>query len=59
VIPIIVRKTSWRIAPFAKLQALPKDGEAVTLWKDRDSAWTNVSEGIQRVVEEMQRKRGR
>jgi internalin A len=59
VIPIIVRKTNWRRASFGKLQALPKDGKAVTLWKDRDSAWTDVAQGIQRVVEEMQRNRGR
>jgi internalin A len=56
VIPVIVRDVNWRIAPFAKLQALPKDGRAVTLWEDRDSAWRNVSEGIERVVEEMRKK---
>jgi internalin A len=56
VIPAIVRDVNWRIAPFAKLQALPKDGRAVTLWEDRDSAWRNVSEGIERVVEEMRKK---
>jgi internalin A len=57
VIPIIVRKTNWRIAPFRKLQALPKNAEPVTLWPDRDSAWTDVSEGIERVVQELRRKR--
>jgi len=54
VIPVVVRDVNWRIAPFAKLQALPKDGKGVTLWENRDSAWRNVSEGIERVVEEMQ-----
>src|SRR5215210_8071659 len=52
VVPVIVSNCNWRIAPFAELQVLPRDGEAVTLWSDRDSAWRNVSEGIQRVVEE-------
>jgi internalin A len=56
VIPVIVRAVNWRIAPFAKLQALPQNGRAVTLWEDRDSAWQNVSEGIERVVEEMRKK---
>jgi internalin A len=56
VIPVVVRDVNWRIAPFAKLQALPKDGKAVTLWENRDSAWRNVSEGIERVVEEMRSK---
>jgi internalin A len=55
VIPVIVRDINWRIAPFANLQALPKDGKAVTSWNDKDSAWRNVSEGIERVVEEMRR----
>ena len=55
VIPVIVRDVSWRRAPFAQLQALPKDGRAVTLWDNRDSAWRNVSEGIEQVVEEMRK----
>lgn len=55
VVPVIVRDVSWRKAPFAKLQALPKDGLAVTKWGDRDSAWRNVSEGIESVVEEIRK----
>jgi len=58
VIPVIVRDVNWRIAPFAKLQALPKDGKAVALWENKDSAWRNVSEGIERVIEEMRKKSG-
>jgi internalin A len=57
VIPVILRDVNWGHAPFARLQALPKDGLAVAKWPDRDSAWRNVSEGIERVVEELQRKR--
>jgi internalin A len=51
VIPVIVRDVHWADAPFAKLQALPKGGLAVTKWPDKDSAWRNVSEGIQKVIE--------
>ena len=50
VIPIIVRDVNWRRAPFAKLQVLPKDGKAITLWEDRDSAWRNVSEELEKVI---------
>ena len=39
VIPVIIRDCAWQEAKFAKLQALPKEGKAVTLWPDRDSAW--------------------
>jgi internalin A len=56
VIPVIVRDCNWRIASFAKLQALPKDGKAVKKWPDKDSAWRNVAEGIERVVEEIRKK---
>ena len=59
VIPIIIRNADWTQAKFAKLQALPKEGQAVTLWPDRDSAWTNVAEGIRRVAEEIRSKRSR
>ena len=57
VIPVIVRDVNWSKAPFAKLQALPKDGKAVTLWPDRDCAWRNVAEGIERAAEELRKAR--
>jgi len=50
---------NWKHAPFAKLQALPKDGRAVELWPNRDTAWRNVAEGIERVAEELRTQRGR
>lgn len=50
VIPIIVRPCEWQSAPFAKLQALPRDAKAVTKWADRDEAWTQVVQGIRSVV---------
>ena len=59
VIPVILRNVNWSRAPFAKLQALPKDARAVTLWVDRDSAWQNVSERIENAVEFARRGRAR
>jgi internalin A len=59
VIPVIVRDVNWHSAPFAKLQALPKDALAVTKWADKDSAWRNVSEGIEKVTAGMRRHHGR
>ena len=53
VIPIILRPTDFKGAPFEKLQALPKDARPVTVWKDRDEAWTDVARGIRRVVESL------
>ncbi|WP_437282533.1 TIR domain-containing protein [Sorangium sp. So ce375] len=51
VIPVVLRKTDWHSAPFAKLQALPKDARPVTLWQDRDEAWHDVALGIRRAIE--------
>jgi hypothetical protein len=53
-----VRDVNWRSAPFAKLQALPKDGRAAMKWKDdRDSAWRSVAEGIEHVIDELRTQR--
>ncbi|WP_437282534.1 AAA family ATPase [Sorangium sp. So ce375] len=51
VIPVLLRKTDWQSAPFAKLQALPKGARPVTLWQDRDEAWHDVALGIRRAIE--------
>jgi internalin A len=59
VIPVIIRDCAWQAAKFAKLQALPKEGKAVTLWPDRDSGWRNVAEGIKQAADEIQKKQGR
>lgn len=53
VIPIILRACMWQQTPFAKLQALPKDGQAVALCSDRDLAFMNVAEGVRQVAKEL------
>ncbi len=53
VIPIILRACAWQNAPFGKLQALPKDGKAVTSWGNRDEAFEDVARGIKRAIEEL------
>ena len=50
VIPIILRPVSWSGAPFAKLQALPKDAKPVTTWSNRDAAFLSITEGIRDAV---------
>ncbi|MBV5329683.1 MAG: toll/interleukin-1 receptor domain-containing protein [Chlorobium sp.] len=56
VIPVIIRDVNWKSAPFAAFQALPKDAKAVKMWPDEDSAWKNVSEGIEQVVNNRMKK---
>jgi TIR domain len=53
VIPIILREVDWAAAPFAGLQALPKDGKPVTSWSRRDKAFADVARGIRKVAEEL------
>jgi Zn-dependent metalloprotease len=53
VVPVIVRPVNWSGAPFARLQALPKDSKPVTVWANRDSAWLDVAKGISKVAEEL------
>jgi TIR domain len=59
VIPIIVRHIGdWKKVPpgdiqLGDLQALPKEGKPVKSWTDRDEAWKEVTEGINRVVNEL------
>jgi multiple sugar transport system substrate-binding protein len=57
VIPIIVRPSDWKWAPFGKLQALPKDAKPITTWPNRDVAWLDVVEGLRRAVEELSLER--
>jgi internalin A len=57
VIPIIIRDCKWESAPFAKLQALPKDGKSIDKWKNKDSAWRSVADGIEKAAKELKKKK--
>ena len=52
VIPIILRPVFWQIAPFAKLQAVPKDGKPIATFKLKDEAYLEITEKLRsRIVE--------
>jgi formylglycine-generating enzyme required for sulfatase activity len=61
VIPIILRNVFWQDAPFAKLQALPKNALPIKSWSNQDDAFTNVVQGIkvtaERLIKERQQQR--
>jgi len=57
VVPIIVRDCDWKEAPFADLQAIPDGSKAVTSWRNRDEAWTNVAVSLKKVVREVLRRK--
>jgi hypothetical protein len=52
-IPIILRPIDWKETPLGELQALPRDGKPITLWRSRDSAFEDVIQGIRGVVNEL------
>lgn len=46
VIPVILRTCDWQSAPFAKLQALPRDGRPLAEWKTEDDYFAAVAKGL-------------
>jgi hypothetical protein len=56
VIPVILRRVDLEGAPFAHLQALPRDRKPVRAWPDEDEAFTNIAEGIRKAIREIQQK---
>lgn len=53
VIPILLRACDWEEAPFGTLQAAPRNRKPVTSWRNRDEAWTNVTQAIRQALEEL------
>lgn len=53
VIPIILRGCLWQHTPFAKLQALPRDGKPAVSWPDLDEALASVADGLRATAAEL------
>lgn len=53
-IPIVVRSVEWSDSELSKLQALPKDAQAISSWADQDDAWVDVIRGIKAHIAEFQ-----
>jgi O-acetyl-ADP-ribose deacetylase (regulator of RNase III) len=51
VIPVILRPADWQSTGLEGLQALPKDGRAVSTWTDQDTAFLDIAHGLRRVVD--------
>jgi O-acetyl-ADP-ribose deacetylase (regulator of RNase III) len=51
VIPVILKPADWQSTALKGLQALPKDGKAVSIWPDRDSAFLDIAQGLRRTVD--------
>ncbi len=53
VIPIILRPVDWAASPLGNLQALPRGAKPITRWSNRDEAYVDIVNGIERVVAEL------
>ncbi len=53
VIPVILRDCLWKKAPFGKILGVPTDGTPVTQWPDRDHAFRQVAEAVQKAVDRL------
>lgn len=51
IIPVILRPVHWQDAPFATIQALPKNTLPVTMWPNRDAALSLIAKNIREIVE--------
>ena len=51
VIPVVLRPVDWSRAPFARLNALPREGKPVTSWTNSDEAFVQIAQGIRHEVE--------
>ncbi len=53
IIPILLKPCTWDELAFSSLQVLPRNRVPVSLWKNRDLAFTHIVEEIKKVVQEL------
>jgi TIR domain-containing protein len=56
VIPILLRPTDWKGAPFAKLKMLPTGAKAVINWPTHDEGFADVVQGIRAAIDNLTNK---
>jgi len=54
VVPLILRPCAWKATPLSKLQAIPKNGKAVTSWEDRDEAYSDAVTQLWNMINSIQ-----
>jgi formylglycine-generating enzyme required for sulfatase activity len=57
VIPVILRPVDWSSAPFARLQAMPKNAQPVVTWDHPDLAFMDIAKGIRLTAEKLRSAR--
>lgn len=51
VIPVILRTCDWLNSPLKDLLAVPKDGKPINKWEDKDEAYYNVKQNIEKAID--------
>lgn len=55
VLPILLKPCTWDDLAFSNLQILPRNHVPVSLWRDKDEAFTHIVEEIKQVVKDLRR----
>jgi hypothetical protein len=50
VVPVLLSASRWKDSPLGRFAPLPRNEKYVKLWQDRDSAWLEVTQGLEAVV---------
>ena len=50
VIPLLLRPVDWELPFLAQLQALPRNGIPVTVWENRDEAFTDIAKDVRLAI---------
>ena len=50
VIPVILHPVHWNVPPIDKLQALPDRAKPISMWRNRNEGYTNVTGGVIKVI---------
>lgn len=53
VIPILYSSVDWSGAAVKPLQALPRNGKPITMWQNKDEAYTQIAVEVTRLVESL------
>jgi hypothetical protein len=56
IMPIIIHPCVWEQTPFGQIQALPKNGKAISTFSNRDVGWLEVAKGVSLVIDELLQK---
>jgi len=51
IIPVVLEPSDWLNTPFKDFKALPKDGKAVSLWENKNTAFLDVIQNIRKLIE--------